>query len=147
MVKTIVALLVVASVFGSVSCVRRCPVEGIGGWGSTGPDAQDLTLVAARVPNAPAFGHSHLHGGATGTVAEIVPQSSGQDYWCVNVKRTDTGTPAEDQRINWFIRDVGDGVSTFDQISYITGMAITCTSQPKPTGAWLTLKQGDYKTY
>lgn len=86
-------------------------------------------------------------GGVTGPVAEMVPQSADHDYWCVNVKRTDVGTPAEDQRINWFIRDVGDGTSTFDQISFVTGMAITCTSQPKATGAWLTLKQGDYKTY
>jgi len=43
-----------------------------------------------------------------------------------NVKRTDPGSGSQfaDQRINWYIRDSGSGKTSFDQISFVSGIAV-----------------------
>ena len=124
-----------------------CASVGIGGWGSTGPGGHDLTLVGVRLPNGSVVGHSHLHGGATGPVVQVVPPAALIDYWCLNVKRTDVGLGTPDPRINWYIRDLGDGITTFDQISFISSIGQDCKNFPAPTGVWLPLKEGNFKPY
>jgi Baseplate J-like protein len=122
---------------GEVRSVR------VAGKGSTGPGGHNLTILAYLLPDGSAAGHAHLAGGATGDVVRVVPPSGTRDFWCINVKRTDTDPKSGDQRINWYIRDVGDGETTFDEISYVTSMGeATC---PDPTGAWLTLTEGDFQ--
>ena len=119
-------------------------VRILSGQGSTGPGGYDLTIVVVLLPGNRVRGFTYLVGGATGHVVQAVPPSGQRDFWCINVKRIDTDPNQGDQRINWYIRDVGDGVSSFDQISYITSIGGNCDRFPDPSGVWLTLTQGDF---
>lgn len=48
-----------------------------------------------------------------------------------------------DQRWNIYIRDVGDGITTFDQFSFVTGIGIDC-SFPTNDLFFLPVAQGDF---
>src|SRR5438874_13407624 len=110
-----VVLLAITLFLPWTSVTKAAPPPGIHGQGSTGPGGYDLTMDAVLTPNGSAHGQATLVGGATGPVVQVVPPSGAIDAWCINVKRTDTDPASGDQRINWYIRDTGDGVTSFDQ--------------------------------
>jgi hypothetical protein len=95
---------------------------------------------------------SELSTCAEGPVMAVVPPASGSHTWCITVRRSDvdTGFP---QNVNWYIRDVGDGRTSFDQISFVTGYAettgsaeaVNCQTFPDTPGSWVTLTKGDFK--
>ncbi|HEX2739079.1 MAG TPA: putative baseplate assembly protein, partial [Rubrobacter sp.] len=114
------------------------------GRGSTGPGGLDLTISARRAAGGSVSGYAHLVGGATGEVVGIVPPDDERDFWCINVRRTDTGPNSGDQRINWYVRDAGDGITAFDEISYVTSIGGDCENLSAPTGSWLRLVKGDF---
>jgi hypothetical protein len=114
----------------------------ISGHGSTGPGGYDLTVSGANAKGA--LGHVKLLGGITGPVVEVVPPAEGQDCWCLNVKRTDTSPVDGDQRANVYIRDTGDGVSSFDQISFITSIGSNCNSFATTRLFFLPITRGDF---
>ncbi|HEX2740565.1 MAG TPA: hypothetical protein VHM69_08970, partial [Rubrobacter sp.] len=114
------------------------------GRGSTGPGGLDLTISARRAADGSVSGYAHLVGGATGEVVGIAPPDDERDFWCINVRRIDTGPNSGDQRINWYVRDAGDGITSFDEISYITSIGGDCESLSAPTGSWLRLVKGDF---
>lgn len=118
---------------------------GIHGKGNTGAGGYDLTMSAHLTGNGSAHGSSTLVGGATGSVVQVVPPSGARDFWCINVLRTDVGTGSGDQRVNWYIRDLGDGTTTFDQISFVTSIGGDCTTYPDALGSYLALTSGDFK--
>jgi hypothetical protein len=115
------------------------------GRGSTGPGGLDLAISARRASDGSASGYAHLVGGATGEVIGISPPDDDKDFWCINVRRTDSGSNSGDQRINWYIRDAGDGITSFDEISATTSIGGDCESFPAPGGSWLRLVKGDFQ--
>jgi hypothetical protein len=117
----------------------------ITGRGNTGPGGYDVQVSARLLPDGSATGHASIAGGATGRVERVVPPSGANDFWCLNVKRTDTGPGSGDQRINLYVRDIGDGKEAFDEINFSTGVGIDCTSNPAPGSAWIALTEGDFK--
>jgi len=118
---------------------------GLVGRGTTGPGGLDLFMAAIATPNGSAHGESRLRGGATGHVIQVVPPAGARNFWCINIRRTDVGPAFGDQRINWYIRDVGDGSATFDQISFVTSIGGDCLTFPGPPSVFLTLTQGNFK--
>lgn len=114
----------------------------LSGRGSTGPGGLDLTVSARLLPDGSATGYAHLVGGATGDVVGVEPPGGERDFWCVNVRRTDTAPRSGDQRTNFYVRDVGDGRTTFDQISAVSGIGLDCDGSP---GAWLPLVEGGFR--
>lgn len=129
------------------SCCTATAV-GIGGWGSVGGvGGWDITAVGVQLSSSSVVGHFHIYAGATGPVIQVVPPSSSRDFWCLNILRTDTDLPpSPKQYLSFYIRDVGDGITTFDQVWFITGFAVDCTIDP-PSNGWLTLSAGDFKQY
>jgi len=117
--------------------------NAIAGHGSTGPGGYDLA-VSARNANG-SLGHVKLLGGITGPVVEVVPPGEGRDCWCLNVKRTDTSPVDGDQRANVYIRDTGDGASSFDQISFVTSIGSNCNSFATSGLFFLPIIRGDFK--
>ena len=115
------------------------------GRGSTGPGGYDLTVSVNLLPDGSATGYAHFVGGATGDVIGVEPPSEERDFWCINVRRTDTSTNSGDQRVNIYIRDVGDGRTTFDQISFVTSIGGDCGRFPDPPGVWIPLIEGDFR--
>jgi len=61
------------------------------------------------------------------------------------VKRTDTSPVDGDQRANVYIRDTGDGVSSFDEISFITSIGGNCNSFATTRLFFLPITRGDFK--
>jgi hypothetical protein len=121
------------------------PLLGITGQGSTGPGGYNLT-VSAQVTTTGTTGLVHLVGGATGPVIQVVPPGNdGCACWCINARRTDTLPSDGDQRVNWYIRDTGDGMTTFDQISFITSVGGDCSAFPTSGLFFIPLVQGDFK--
>ena len=115
------------------------------GRGSTGRGGYDLTISVRLLPDGSATGYAHLAGGAPGDVVQVDPPREDKDFWCINVRRTDTGPGSGDQRINWYIRDIGDGITTFDEIAFLTSIGEDCTRYPDQPGVWLTLTEGDFQ--
>jgi Baseplate J-like protein len=125
--------------------VGELPTLRLAGKGSTGPGGLDLTISARRAADGSVSGYAHRVGGATGEVVGIVPPADDRGFWCINVRLTDTGTNSGDQRINWYVRDTGDGRTSFDEISYVTSIGGDCERFPAPTGSWLRLVEGDFQ--
>jgi hypothetical protein len=50
-----------------------------------------------------------------------------------------------DQRANVYIRDTGDGVSSFDQISFVTSIGSNCNSFATASLFFLPITRGDFK--
>jgi hypothetical protein len=75
----------------------------------------------------------------------VVPPASGSQTWCITVRRSDVD-PGFPQNANWYIRDVGDGKTSFDQISFVTGSAetVNCQTYPDTPGGWITLTNGNF---
>jgi hypothetical protein len=129
--------------------IRNDPRQAINfsGRGSTGPGGFDLTISARLLPDGSATGYAHLAGGARGEVVGVQPpvfappDYYGQDFWCVSVRRTDTAPRSGEERVNFYVRDLGDGKTAFDQIS-APKTAQECDWSPRP---WLTLVEGDFR--
>ncbi len=121
-------------------------VRVIAGRGSTGQGGADLTIWVRLSPDGSATGRARLADGTHGYVVQAVPPSDARDFWCVNVKRTDTEPNEGDQRINCYIRDVGDGKTSFDEIAFVRGVGVDCTTTPNPPWtAWATVTTGGFK--
>ncbi len=116
---------------------------GLVGSGSTGPGGLTLTMAAFLLTTGTATGASTLAGGASGPVIQVVPPSGTNNFWCISVARTD----APGNTVNWYIRDIGNGVTSFDQISFVTGLSgtVNCTLIPTPLGVFLTLTSGNFR--
>jgi hypothetical protein len=147
-----IPILVVAGLFLLTDGLRNTahsvsPPLGLAGKGSTGEGGYELTISAELTPKG-AVGHTRLIGGATGPVVQVVPPSEDQcGCWCINVQRTDTDPLEGDQRVNWYIRDTGDGKTTFDEISFITSIGGDCSTFSTEGLFFIPLVQGDFKAH
>ena len=118
----------------------------LSGRGTTGPGSYDLTISAQLTTTGPT-GYVRLEGGASGPIVQVVPPGNDPcGCWCLNVKRTDTLPPDGDQRINIYVRDTGDGITTFDQFSFITSIRGDCNTFPTAELFFLSLSQGDFQS-
>ena len=142
-----VRFLAIAGVlgWGWDASLEAAPMFGLEGQGTTGPGGWNLT-IAAQVSASGATGFAHLLGGVTGPVTEIIPPTDDPgSFWCFNILRTDTLPVDGDQRANIYIRDIGDGITTFDQVSFVSGIGVHCSSYPTDNLFFLPLVQGDFK--
>jgi hypothetical protein len=125
------------------SALHATPIYQLAGHGTTGLGGWDLTLDANLNLSA-ATGFASIRGGATGPIVQIVPPNNDPNsFWCINVRRTDTMPADGDQRWNIYIRDIGDGITTFDQFSFVAGIGIDCSFQTKDL-FFLPVAQGDF---
>jgi hypothetical protein len=93
----------------------------------------------------PDFGPSGLPV-VVGPVLEIVPPSATHSHWCIEFPHS--GVSDGIFIVLGYIRDIGDGQSSFDQVAFGGDYGATCVLYPDPFGeeAWYTLLQGDFKT-
>jgi hypothetical protein len=137
-------LAVVLSLMVSATSVAS-PATGIAGHGNTGgPGGWDPHVSAQLTPSGV---HGLLSlckvGCAEGRVFQIVPPSATSDHWCIAAHRDD----APGSNVMLYIRDVGDGRTTFDQWSETSTLApADCTTFPDPA-QWLTLDSGDFHAH
>jgi hypothetical protein len=150
-------LFAAAPVMGKPQPGRVAWIEGTGGCGS---GCYNLDVKANLFKDGSSTGSvqcgtepSELSGCAAGPVIAVVPPASGSHTWCITARRSDID-PEAPQNINWYIRDVGDGRTSFDEISFVTGYAeetaepseaVNCQNFPDTPGSWLTLTNGDFK--
>jgi hypothetical protein len=74
-----------------------------------------------------------------------VPPNDLRDHWCINVEVSNS-EPLEGFNLLWYIRDVGDGQTSFDEFGQSGGFGATCASVPDPSGAFRPVYRGDIKT-
>lgn len=80
-------------------------------------------------------------GCARGAPFQLVLPSAGRDFYCVAIHRADA--PGNDMA--FYIRDSGNGLTSFDAYSWVSGLSGTdCSRFPDPPGAWIALRYGDY---
>lgn len=118
-------------------------MHGIVGTGTTGAGGYDLSLAALLLPNGKAKGYVVLEGGVRGPVIQVVPPDRSKDHWCITVDRVDS-LPGQNQHANVYIRDKGDGLTTFDSISFVTDIGADCKTYPDTLGVYLDLVEGDF---
>lgn len=84
-----------------------------------------VVVIDARSVGGQVGGVATLALGPTGPVREIRPPGDGRDYYCVNIEREET----PGLRANFYLRDIGDGITTFDRILVIAGDPdLTCST-------------------
>src|SRR5215208_5255736 len=122
-------------------------IAGKGTWktasGVAGSQVRELTISAQLLPDGSATGYASVTGAPTARVVQVVPPSGTRDFWCINVE-----FPTATERINFYIRDIGDGITSFDQIHVAAPgpveQEITCASAPDPSEL-TTPPKGDFK--
>jgi hypothetical protein len=97
-----------------------------------------LTLAVTSTGEA-VHGYANVRGGLSGKVITMVPPSGPVSHWCVTI------VTGDELNFLWYIRDIGDGKATFDELSFAAGLGITCVDIPSPTEPFIPLSQGDYK--
>ena len=121
------------------------PLLTLTGQGTTGPGGYNLA-ISAQVTTNGVTGYANLVGGAAGPVVQIVPPANDScGCWCINVRRTDVSPAGPDYRINWYIRDTGDGITNFDQIAFISSIGGDCSTFPTDGLLFVPLVEGDFK--
>ena len=85
------------------------------------------------------FTSSSLPGSPTVRVDQLVPPSQAMDWFCLS------GEVAGGGDAIFYVRDIGDGTTTFDQWQVAVGLTATCEEFPDPF-VWLTLDSGDFQT-
>jgi len=112
-----------------------------------------LTMAAVTLPNGSSAGHSSLiasvcmPGGdcdAIGPVLQVVAPAGARDFWYITVQRNEPEAVG-DLTINWYIRDVGDGATLFDEVSFITDIGVDCSLLPDPVQAFSAVADGDFR--
>ena len=91
-----------------------------------------------------------LHGvvldppGVRGNVIEVVPPSDAYPYWCVGMAPQ---APSEIQGIGVlvYVKNVGDGKTSFDEVSIDAGVGYSCVANPVPALEFIPAVQGDFK--
>lgn len=115
-------------------------IAGKGTWktasGVAGPQVRELTISAQLLPDGSATGYASVTGGPTARVVQVVPPSGTRDFWCINVE-----FPTATERSNLYIRDIGDGITSFDQIA---GEQETDRIAGLPR-QWMTLVSGNFE--
>lgn len=81
--------------------------------------------------------------GIMGPVVELVPPPGSDNAWCVNISVTNLGE-IEGFNVLVFLRDIGDGRSTFDEINFKGGFGIDCSESP--ILPWETVTSGNFRT-
>ena len=110
---------------------------GVGGW--------NLTL-SANLSATDATGFASLLGGATGPITQIIPPTDDPaSFWCINIVRTDTLPISGNQRTNFYVRDIGDGITSFDQFAVVSGIGIDC-SFPTRDLHFIPMVEGNFTT-
>jgi hypothetical protein len=149
-------LFAAAPVMGKPQSGRVAWVEGTGGCGS---GCYNLDVKAYLSKDGSSTGRvrcgtepSESSGCASGPVIAVVPPASGSHSWCITVRRSDvdTGFP---QNVDYYIRDIGDGRTSFDEIGAVTGYAettrsvepVNCQTYPESPGGWLPLTKGNFE--
>src|SRR5947208_2368863 len=86
-------------------------------------------------------GNTHAVGASTGTVVEIGPPHGPVDFWCANGALT---SPAEFLGHNFLfiIKDIGNGVSRFDEVATNGDVGLTCAAGPG--GPFEPVLRGDF---
>ena len=105
----------------------------------------EFVVAAVLLRDGRVNGHVISPGGLAGPVVELVPSSDTDDFWCVNFTPINEFLPTG-YRILVFLRDIGDGLSTFDEINFNDGIGIDCTAGVLPGRPWDILVSGDFKT-
>ncbi len=99
----------------------------------------NLSLAAYLLPDGSATGYAGVPGWKTGRVVQVVPPSGTKDFWCINVEY-----PTSHLQTNFYIRDIGDGIASFDQIQVESRtVEVDCAALSDPPGEWMTLTDGD----
>lgn len=130
-VVALVALLAVpappAQALGTATGIAGAAAAG--GW--------QPVVVALQGPAGPAgYGQACFFACGVGTVAQIVPPSGAITHWCVATVRVGTAG-----FLMIYIRDLGDGITTFDQFTFVSALA-NCSAFPVPGGFWFTAGLG-----
>jgi hypothetical protein len=76
-----------------------------------------------------------------GEVTELVPPSGTNPYWCVSVPWSEQPTFVA----LVYIRDSGDGQSSFDEIAAEGDFGASCAQYPTPNFGTYSLSKGDFK--
>lgn len=119
-------------------------VVKVNGQGHTNAGDYDVSVSNAMLKGngsaSGTFTSSVLPGSPTVTVDQLVPPSQVSGFFCLS------GVVSSGGRANLYIRDIGDGTSTFDQWQLAAGPTVTCDSNPDPGPNVLTLDSGDFQT-
>lgn len=78
-------------------------------------------------------------------VVGIVPPYGTIDHWCINGLVTSEPV-LEGYNLLFYLLDVGDGETTFDELALEGGFGVTCGDIPVPVNEFETVTFGDYTT-
>ena len=104
-----------------------------------------LELTATRHTDGRVTGVWVVPDARIGSPVEVVAPSDQYDWWCVNTV-VENEPNLEGFNIIIYVRDIGNGLTRFDELGTSGGFGINCTSNPSPSRLFQPLQQGDFRT-
>jgi len=122
----------------------------LGGFAVLDNNGAELALVAVRYADGTVTGFASgvNPGSLSGPIVELVPPHGTIDFWCAN--EAVTNVPAlQGFNFIWYIRDIGNGKKTFDEVGTAGDFNTSCSAQPGPPTSSETpfqpVVQGDFR--
>ena len=105
----------------------------------------DVIINAARLKNGEFRGETLAPKGLRGVVVGLVPPDGTIDHWCINVLVLNEPR-LEGYNVLFYLRDIGDGNTSFDELATEGGFGVTCADLPTPVNTFEAVESGNYKT-
>jgi len=139
--KTSIALaIVMVGAFIAISAYSASPLR-MNGHGVIN-EFRELNFAAIEHKDGSTKGYVTFPGGLSGPVVELVAPSETYDHWCVGFEERSIAN----YNVLVYVRDIGDGQTTFDEVAFRDGFGINCVDSPTPAGSFTALDSGDYQS-
>lgn len=129
----------------SLALVAAVPQVGVGApapsvRGKATADYEYKVNVRQTGPGTEAVGRFSIVDAGWGvvTVDQMTLPDPTRDYFCVS------GTNSEGDGVSLYVRDVGDGRTTYDSVTFMGGEDVTCADSPQFD--WEAVTSGDFRT-
>jgi len=83
--------------------------------------------------------------GLRGPVVEVVPPEEIHDYWCINTA-IDNLQGLEGYNVLVYVKDIGDGKTTFDKVAFSDGFGANCIDSPTPSTPFEEVESGNFRS-
>ncbi len=99
----------------------------------------DVVISGVQVGESNVHGETIIHRDIKADIVEVIPPIN-NDYWCINsIVRNISGI--DGYNWIWFIKDIPSG----DELSFASGMGLTCDNVGAPVQLFEVLTGGDFK--
>src|SRR5438132_2969143 len=120
----------------------------LAGFAVLSDNGDELALAAFKYLDGRVVGFASgvTPGSLNGPVVELIPPHGAIDFWCANIAIANEPT-LQGFNFLWYIRDVGNGLTQFDEWATNGSFGLTCAAAPVPPLPFVASVKGDFKSF